>query len=157
MTPAINVLKKQRIPHTVHEYAHDAAADSYGRKAAEALGVPPERMFKTLVVSLQGGKNALAVAVVPVSHQLNLKSVASAAGPKTAAMAAPADAERATGYVVGGISPLGRKKRLAAFVDASARDFATIYVSAGKRGLQIELSPDDLIQLCRAETAEIRR
>lgn len=157
MTPAINLLKKSKIPHTMHEYTHDAEADSYGREAFEALGIPAERMFKTLLVSLQGGKRPLAVAIVPVSHQLNLKSVAAAAGAKKAAMADPADAERATGYVVGGISPLGQKKRLPAFVDASAQNYATIYVSAGKRGLQIELSPDDLILLCRAKLSDIRR
>lgn len=141
----------------MHEYAHDADADSYGREASDALGVPPERLFKTLLVSLQGGKHPLAVAIVPVSHQLNLKSVAAAAGAKKAAMAEPADAERATGYVVGGISPLGQKKRLPAFIDASAANFKTIYVSAGKRGLQIELAPGDLVRLCRAETGDIRR
>jgi Cys-tRNA(Pro)/Cys-tRNA(Cys) deacylase len=157
MTPAINTLKKAKAPHTVHEYAHDADADSYGREASEALGVAPERMFKTLLVTLQGGKRPLAAALVPVSHQLNLKAVAAAAGAKKAAMAEPAEAERATGYVVGGISPLGQKKRLPAFIDATALNFKTIYVSAGRRGLQIELAPGDLIRLCRAETVAIRR
>ena len=157
MTPAINALKKAKVPHTVHEYTHAADADAFGREASEALGVPPERMFKTLLISLQGGKHPLAVAVVPVSHQLNLKSVAALAGAKKAAMADPADAERATGYVVGGISPLGQKRRLPAFIDASAANFKTIYVSAGKRGLQIELAPGDLVRLCRAKTADIRR
>lgn len=157
MTPAINALKKAKVSYTLHEYVHDADADSYGREASDALGVPPERMFKTLLVSLQGGKHPLVVAMVPVSSQLNLKSVAAATGAKKAAMAEPADAERATGYVVGGISPLGQKRRLPAFIDATAQNFATIYVSAGKRGLQIELSPGDLIRLCRAQMADIIR
>jgi Cys-tRNA(Pro)/Cys-tRNA(Cys) deacylase len=157
MTPAINLLKKAKVPHIVHEYTHNADAESYGEEASEALGVPPERMFKTLLVALQGGSPPLAVAVVPVSHQLNLKAMAAAAGAKKAAMAEPADAERATGYVVGGISPLGQKKRLPFFIDATAAAFETIYVSAGKRGLQIELAPGDLLRLCRAETADIRR
>ncbi len=157
MTPAINLLKKAKIPHAVHSYVHDADADSYGREASEALDVAAQRMFKTLLVSLHGGKHPLAIAIVPVSHQLDLKSIAAAAGAKKAAMADPADAERATGYVVGGISPLGQKKRLPAFVDTTALAFPTIYVSAGKRGLQIELAPDDLIRLCGARLADIRR
>jgi Cys-tRNA(Pro)/Cys-tRNA(Cys) deacylase len=157
MTPAINLLKKSKVPHTVHEYDHDADADAYGREASEALGVAPERMFKTLLVALQGGKHPLAAALVPVSHQLNLKAIAAAAGAKKAAMADPPEAERATGYVVGGISPLGQKRRLPFVIDATAAAFETIYVSAGKRGLQIELAPGDLIRLCRAYTANIRR
>ena len=157
MTPAINILKKHKIPHTVHAYVHAADTDAYGREAAEALGVPPERIFKTLVVSLQGGKHPLATAMVPVSGRLDLKSVAAAAGAKKAAMADPATAERATGYVVGGISPLGQKRRLPIFVDASAAAFETIFVSAGKRGLQIALAPEDLIRLCRAKTIDLRR
>lgn len=157
MTPAINQLKKAKVSHTVHTYAHDPESRDYGREASEALGVTPDRMFKTLLVSLQGGKHPLAAAMVPVAGQLDLKALASAAGAKKAAMADPADAERATGYVVGGISPLGQKKRLPAFIDATALAFKTIYVSAGKRGLQIELSPGDLIRLCGAAAADIRR
>lgn len=157
MTPAIHLLKKSKVPHSVHTYAHDPETHDYGREASEALGVPPDRMFKTLLVALQGGKHALAVAMVPVSNQLDLKALAVAAGAKKAAMADPADAERVTGYVVGGISPLGQKKQLPAFIDESAVNFETVYVSAGKRGLQIELAPGDLIRLCGAKTADIRR
>ena len=112
MTPAINIVKKAKVPHTVHAYTHATDVDTYGREASDALGVPPKRMFKTLLVSLQGGKHPLAVAMVPVSGQLDLKALAATAGAKKAAMADPADAERATGYVVGGISPLGQKRRL---------------------------------------------
>ncbi|WP_373499041.1 Cys-tRNA(Pro) deacylase [Desulfococcus sp.] len=157
MTPAIHLLKKSKVPHTVHTYAHDPESRDYGREASEALGVPSDRMFKTLLVALQGGKQALAVAMVPVSGQLDLKALAAAAGAKKAAMADPADAERASGYVVGGISPLGQKKQLPAFIDESAVNFETIYVSAGKRGLQIEMAPEDLIRLCKAAVADIRR
>ncbi len=153
MTPGINVAKKAKVAHTVHEYAHDPASVSYGLEAAEKLGIAAARVFKTLVVSLDGRE--LAVGVVPVSAMLGMKQIAKAAGAKKAAMAAPADVERATGYVLGGVSPLGQKKRLRTFIDASAADFATIFVSAGRRGLEIELSPQDLRALTGASFADI--
>lgn len=153
MTPGINVAIKAKVAHTVHEYAHDPASESYGLEAAEKLGVPEARVFKTLVVSLDGRE--LAVGVVPVSSMLSMKQIAKAAGAKKAAMAAPADVERATGYVLGGVSPLGQKKRLKAFIDASAVDFPTIFVSAGRRGLEIELNPHDLKALTGADFADI--
>lgn len=145
MTPAINVAKKNNIPHQVHEYAHDPSNESYGLEAAEKLGVPPARVFKTLVVRLDNRE--LAVGIVPVSSMLSMKLIARAAGAKKAAMADQAEVERTTGYVLGGVSPLGQKKRLKSFIDASANNYSTIYVSAGRRGLEIELSPEDLGKL----------
>jgi Cys-tRNA(Pro)/Cys-tRNA(Cys) deacylase len=153
MTPGINVAIKAKVAHTVHEYAHDPASESYGLEAAEKLGVPEARVFKTLVVSLDGRE--LAVSVVPVSSMLGMKQIARAAGAKKAAMAAPADVERATGYVLGGVSPLGQKRRLKTFIDVSAADFPTIFVSAGRRGLEIELTPHDLKALTSASFADI--
>jgi len=153
MTPAITLAKNSGIVHRVHDYIHDVASESYGLEAAEKLGVSPDRVFKTLVVSLDG--DTLAVAVVPVSGMLGLKAMARAAGARKAAMAARADAERATGYVLGGISPLGQKRRLRTVIDTSALNHATVYVSAGRRGLEIELSPDDLGKLVDASFASI--
>jgi Cys-tRNA(Pro)/Cys-tRNA(Cys) deacylase len=155
MTPAINAARQAKVAHQVHEYVHDPGAASYGMEAAEKLGLPENRVFKTLVVSLDN--QALAVAVVPVSSMLNMKAMAKAMGAKKAAMAQPADVERATGYVLGGVSPLGQKKRLKTIIDASARTFPTVYVSAGRRGLQIELDPEDLIKLTGGRFAEIGR
>jgi Cys-tRNA(Pro)/Cys-tRNA(Cys) deacylase len=154
MTPAINQARKSGIVFRLHEYSHDAATESYGLEAAEKLGVDPERVFKTLVVDAQG---MLIVGIVPVSASLDLKALAAAAGVKRAEMADIADAERATGYVAGGISPLGQKKRLRTILDNSATAFATIFVSAGRRGLEIELAPADLIKLCTGEMAAIAR
>ncbi|MBB5320214.1 Cys-tRNA(Pro) deacylase [Marinobacter oulmenensis] len=145
MTPGINVAKKHKVAHTVHEYTHEPGSESYGQEAADKLGVPPERVFKTLVVMLDGRE--LAVGVVPVCAMLSMKGMARAAGAKKAAMATPADVERATGYILGGVSPLGQKKRLRTFIDASAAEFETVYVSAGRRGLEIELSSEDLVRL----------
>ena len=145
MTPGINIAKKAGIAHTVHEYAHDSSSASYGLEAAEKLGVPEDRVFKTLVVTLNN--DALAVAVLPVSSMLSMKLMAKAAGAKKAVMADQADVERATGYVLGGVSPLGQKKRLKTIIDSSARAFSTIYVSAGRRGLEIELNASDLARL----------
>ena len=153
MTPAINMARKAKINHRIHEYQHDPSSDSYGTEAVEKLGLAPEQVFKTLVVSLDG--KALAVGVVPVAGKLNLKQIAKAAGAKKAVMADPVEVERATGYVLGGVSPLGQKKRLATFIDASAQQFATIHVSAGRRGLEIELAPEDLSQLTSARFASI--
>jgi Cys-tRNA(Pro)/Cys-tRNA(Cys) deacylase len=143
-TPALVLAGKAGIVFTVHEYHHDPRADSYGREAAEALGLNPEQVFKTLVAEVDG---RLVCAVVPVAGTLDLKALAAAAGGRKASMAKAPEAERATGYVVGGISPLGQKKRMAVFVDSSALTHATIHVSAGKRGLEIELSPADLLSL----------
>ncbi|MFF9630939.1 Cys-tRNA(Pro) deacylase [Streptomyces fradiae] len=153
-TPATVALTAAGTPFTVHEYAHDPASPSYGEEAAEALGVPPERVFKTLVADVDG---ALTVAVVPVAGQLDLKALAAAVGGKRAAMADPAAAERTTGYVRGGISPLGQRRRLPTVLDASAQRHETICVSAGRRGLEVELSPADLAELTGAVVAPIGR
>ena len=155
MTPAIKMAEKANIAFSVHEYEHDPGADSYGLEAATALRVDDMRVFKTLLVSLQGGTASLAVGIVPVACQLDLKAFA--AGAKKANMADPKQAERVTGYVVGGISPLGQKRRLPTFVDASAAGFKTVFVSAGRRGLEIELAPRDLLVLCHAILVNIKR
>jgi len=153
MTPAINLAKQAKIIYNIHAYEHDAASESYGLEASEKLSVPKEQVFKTLVVGLDSQE--LAVGVVPVSCMLNMKSMAKAAGAKKAVMAAQADVERTTGYVLGGVSPLGQKKRLKTVIDASAHNHATIYVSAGRRGLEIELCPSDLAKLVSGTFAEI--
>lgn len=145
MTPAIDLAKQQGIAYTVHQYQHDPASASYGLEAAEKLALNPAQVFKTLVLQLDGKQ--LAVAVLPVSQQLSMKLAAKALGAKKAEMANAADVVRATGYVLGGVSPLGQKKRLPTLIDSSAQQFATIYVSAGKRGLEIALSAQDLCQL----------
>ena len=155
MTPAVNAARKAGIPFTLHEYRHDPRAGSYGLEAAEALGLDVARVFKTLVAAAEG--KGLWVAVVPVAGLLDLKALAEAAGAKRATMADPKAAERATGYVVGGISPLGQRQRLSTAVDASALQFDTIFVSAGRRGLEIELAPVDLVRLCGATIAAIGR
>lgn len=146
-TPAIVAAQRAGVEHRVHEYEHDPRADSYGLEAAEKLGIDPERVFKTLVVSIDG---TLTVAVVPVSCQLDLRALG-----KRAALADKGAAERATGYVTGGISPLGQRKRLPTIVDESASAFETVFVSAGRRGLEIELAPADLVRLTGAGTARI--
>ncbi|MER7009807.1 Cys-tRNA(Pro) deacylase [Saccharopolyspora sp. NPDC000359] len=151
-TPATALLTKRKVPHQVHAYDHDPRTESYGLEAAEALGQPPERIFKTLVAEVDG---KLAVGVVPVTGQLDLKALAAAVGGKKAKMAEVAAAERATGYVAGGISPLGQKKRLPVVVDSSATGFDTIYCSAGRRGLEIELAAADLVRLLDAVVADI--
>ncbi len=138
-TPAIVAAERAGITYAVHEYEHDPKAASYGLEAAEKLGVDPARVFKTLVADVDG---TLTVAVVPVKAQLDLKALG-----KRAAMADPKLAERTTGYVTGGISPLGQRKRLRTILDESALEHETIHVSAGRRGLEIELAPDDLIAL----------
>ena len=153
-TPATVALMKAGVEHTVHTYEHDPSAASYGLEAAEAMGLDPARVFKTLLASVDG---KLVVGIVPVSGQLDLKAVAAAAGGKKAVMADPADAERATGYVVGGISPLGQKRAHPTVVDASALDHPTVFVSGGRRGMEIELSPADLVAQTRATVASIRR
>jgi Cys-tRNA(Pro)/Cys-tRNA(Cys) deacylase len=143
-TPATAAVAKASVEHRIHEYRHDPAAPSYGLEAAERLGVDPAMVFKTLVADVDG---RLAVAVVPVAARLDLKALASAAGGRKAVMAEPADAERATGYVVGGISPLGHRKRLPVFLDQSMEGRPAVMVSAGRRGLQLELAPADLARL----------
>ena len=153
MTPGINAARKAKIAHKVHEYVHDPASESYGLEAAEKLSVPEARVFKTLVVSLDSRE--LAVGVIPVSSMLSMKRMAKAAGAKKASMADRADVERSTGYVLGGVSPLGQKKRLKTIIDSSASQHPTIYVSAGRRGLEIELSPADLVRLVNGVLAEL--
>ncbi len=151
-TTATIALERAKIPFTVHEYPHDPRSGSYGLEASEALGVSPERVFKTLVASVDG---ALAVGVVPVHRQLDLKALAAAVGGKKAVMAEVAAAERATGYVAGGISPVGQKKRLPVVIDASAAELTTMFCSGGRRGLEIELAPADLIRAAGATVAAI--
>ncbi len=157
MTPAIEAAKKANIAFRVHEYQHDPTAKSYGEEAADALAVSHDRVFKTLIAATDGERTQLAVAVIPVAKRLDLKALATAMGVKKLAMANEADAERATGYVVGGISPLGQRKRLPLMLDESALAYETIYVSAGRRGLEIELAPDDLVRLSNGKTAPIAR
>jgi Cys-tRNA(Pro)/Cys-tRNA(Cys) deacylase len=157
MTPAIEAAKKAKIPFTIHQYRHDPSAKSFGEEAALALGLNPERVFKTLIASADGDRAQLAVTVIPVDTRLDLKALASVVGAKRMAMADEADAERTTGYVVGGISPLGQRKRLPLILDESALRYDTIYVSAGRRGLEIELAPGDLIRVTRGRSAGITR
>jgi Cys-tRNA(Pro)/Cys-tRNA(Cys) deacylase len=140
------------VPFTLHTYDHDPRTQGYGDEAAAALGVPAERIFKTLIATVDG---RLACAVVPVAARLDVKALAAALGAKRAELAEPAAAARATGYVVGGISPLGQKTRLPVVVDHSVAGFASVYVSAGKRGVQVELDPADLIRLTDAVSAAI--
>lgn len=153
-TQATVALTAAGVAFTVHEYAHDARAESYGLEAAEAMGVDPGRVFKTLFADLDG---ALVVGVVPVAGQLDLKALARALDGRKAAMADPKAAERATGYVVGGISPLGQRKAHPTVVDDSALDHETVFVSAGRRGMEVELSPAELVRLTSARVAAIRR
>ncbi|MEZ5115614.1 MAG: Cys-tRNA(Pro) deacylase [Candidatus Nanopelagicales bacterium] len=153
-TPATVALTRAGVRYALRAYEHDPAATSYGLEAAHALGVDPARVFKTLVASVDG---RLTVAVVPVSGQLDLKALAAAVGAKRAVMADVPDAERATGYVVGGISPLGQRTTLPTVVDVTALEFETVLVSAGRRGLDVELAPADLVALTSARTAPIAR
>lgn len=157
MTPAIKAAERAGIAVKVHEYPHDPDNSNFGLEAAEALGLDPRCVFKTLLVALNGDMRRLAVAIVPVSGQLDLKAMAIACKAKKVAMAEPAAAERATGYIVGGISPLGQKKRLPTVLDASAESFASVYVSGGRRGLDIEIAPGDLATLCQATIAAVGR
>ena len=155
MTPAITAARRAGIDFEVHEYDAGDSDEPYGVGAARALGIAPERVFKTLVVDLSG--RSLAVAIVPVAERLDLKAVAAALGAKRATMAEPAAAERATGYVLGGISPLGQRRRLPTALDESALGFERIHVSAGRRGLEIGLAPGDLVELVAASVAPLTR
>jgi Cys-tRNA(Pro)/Cys-tRNA(Cys) deacylase len=155
MTPAVNIAKRSGIKFHTHSYEHDPKHASYGMEAAEKLGLSPQRVFKTLVVSLDNGE--LAVAVVAVSSQLDLKACAKALKVKKVAMADAKRVERSTGYVVGGVSPLGQKRRLITLIDRTAVEFPTLFVSAGRRGLEIELAAEDLAKLLDARFADIAR
>ncbi|BCJ52298.1 Cys-tRNA(Pro)/Cys-tRNA(Cys) deacylase [Actinoplanes sp. NBRC 14428] len=152
-TPATVLLSAQKVAHELHPYEVSPDAPNYGALVAEALGVAPESLFKTLVAEVDG---ALTVAVVPVTGDLDLKALAAAAGGKRAALADRAAAERSSGYVRGGISPLGQRRRLPTVIDDSAVALPVMYVSAGRRGLQVSLAPADLIRLTGATTAQIR-
>ena len=149
MTPAVKLAEKHKIKFELHQYQHDPNSSSYGLEAAEKLNIAPTQVFKTLLAQLDNKE--LVVAVLPVCEQLNLKQIAKAAGAKKAAMANPADAERSTGYLLGGVSPLAQKKRLKTFICHSANQFQTMFVSGGRRGLEIELSPQDLQKLTQAK------
>lgn len=160
-TPAIDLVRRAGVEHRVHEYElperHGRERDerpAYGLEAAGVLGIAPDRMFKTLVATAD---DRLVMAVVPVDRELDLKHLATAVGARKAAMADPAAAERATGMVVGGISPLGSRRPIRLFVDATAMTHETVFVSAGRRGLQLELAPADLVRLGKAQTAPLAR
>lgn len=155
-TPATTLLDREKVDYTLHPYTHDPASVSFGLEAAEALGVAPNRVFKTLLVATgESGASALVVGIVPVDQSLDLKAIASALGIKKVEMADPVAAERRTGYVVGGISPLGQRQRSRTILDSSAMAHETIYVSGGHRGLDIELAPADLQRLTDAQIAHI--
>lgn len=153
MTPAIDLLKKANIKHTIHEYQHEASAQAYGIEAATKLNLDAKLVFKTLVAKLDGGK--LVVAIIPVEDKLNMKALAKVAGVKKAAMASAQEVERSTGYVLGGVSPLGQKRPLLTYIDTSAEQLDQLYVSGGKRGLDIELTPSALLKLTRAQLAPL--
>lgn len=153
MTPAVDLAKKCGLNYQLHEYTHDSQAASFGLEAAEKLGVAVTQVFKTLVVSTDA--NTLAVAILPVDKTLNFKKMAKAVGCKKIQMADPKQVERTTGYVLGGVSPLGQKKQLTTIIDDSAQSYATIYVSGGRRGLEIELPPEQLLATLTARFGAI--
>lgn len=159
-TRAIEAAKRAGVPHMVHEYAHDdraslrAGGRGYALEAVEALGIDAGRVFKTIVVSVDG---RLGIAIVPADVEVDLKAVADALGGRRAAIAQPGEAEKATGYVLGGISPLGTRRPLPTVLDASAADHVTIHVSAGRRGLEIELAASDLLALTKGVAAPVAR
>lgn len=156
-TPAVTELTTARVSHVVHEFEHDAGDRNYGMAAAKALGVEPERVFKTLLVDVTiDGRVQQVVGIVPVDGQLSLREIAAAVGAKRAEMCRPEVAERITGYVVGGISPFGQKKRLRTVIDETCILFDTIFVSGGRRGLDLEIAPDDLVRVLDATVAAIR-
>ncbi|WP_198780829.1 Cys-tRNA(Pro) deacylase [Shewanella putrefaciens] len=156
MTPAVRLAKKAKIAFEILEYSHDPHCAAYGEEAANTLGLQPAQVFKTLLVATDKAHAPLAVALVPVDHQLNLKAVAKALGQKKLQMADPDLAQKSSGYLVGGISPLAQKKSLPTLIDQSALAFEKIYVSAGRRGLEICLSANDLAQLCKGSFADIK-
>jgi Cys-tRNA(Pro)/Cys-tRNA(Cys) deacylase len=153
-TRATQLLARLGIAHSIHRYDHDPRHPSFGQEASEALGVPAARVFKTLIADVDG---QLTVAVVPVSGSLDLKALATAAGGKKAAMADPAQAEKASGYVTGGIAPLGLRRPLPVVVDETALAYPTVFCSAGQRGMEIELAPADLVAAAGASIASIAR
>jgi Cys-tRNA(Pro)/Cys-tRNA(Cys) deacylase len=153
MTPAIIETKKSKTPFTVHQYDHDPSCESYGAEAANKIGIAEEKVFKTLVVEL--ATKELVVGIIPVSSKLNMKLIAKAYGAKKAGMAGALTVERTTGYVLGGVSPLGQKKKLRTIIDVSAAQYSTIFVSAGRRGLELELNPQDLKTLTNAGFVEV--
>ncbi|KGD65054.1 protein ybaK [Alcanivorax nanhaiticus] len=154
MTPAVAATKKAKVPHQLLSYEHDPKAESYGLEAAEVLGLPPEQVFKTLVALVD---DEPVVAMVPVIYQLDLKFLAKAHGGKKAQMCPADKAQRLTGYVLGGISPLGQKKRLPLYLEQSAGTQETLYMSAGRRGLEIAMAPQDLLKLTGGKLAELVR
>ena len=154
MTPAVKFLEKQGVTHTVHRYElAESPAGTYGEAVAKAIGAEPQRVFKTLIAQLNSGE--LVVAVVPVSSTLDLRALAAAAGAKSATMAPPQAAEKATGYVTGGISPFGQRKVLRTFADCSLETFPKVFVSAGRRGLQVEVGSKDLVRLCEGSVVAL--
>jgi Cys-tRNA(Pro)/Cys-tRNA(Cys) deacylase len=153
MTPGVNAIEKSQYAFTLHEYIHDVSAQSYGLEAAHKLGVDPEQVYKTLLVDM--GNKRLAVGIIPVSATLNLKRMAKALAVKKVEMAQVEDVERITGYVVGGVSPLGQKRSLTTIIDSSAQNLTSTFVSAGRRGLEIELAPNDLVALVAGTFSDI--